>query len=293
MNKLHLTLLLSGFVFSSVVLAADKADKPKIEINENQNKTNGVQYISDNKQKRPSLNDLMNQKNITDDNKENNFRLKVITETAYTLGFRGGSVDKSNELITVLNSRADKLDLIFNFSPLISKNGVLPPVVVESSDVAAFSKDQVRTANRVYKIKIEERFVSNPPTWSDYLFVGLSTKFTDEYIPNGVKPKNNEEIKAWKESVKNGWEDGQKFAVDILEANFNRLVRDYTGMMRYSELLQQGMITKSKTARSISTITGDEKQIILGDELQRLIEKASFELDYDKWRPSSTIKTPE
>ena len=290
MKKLYLTLLL--FVFSSVS-ALDKTDKPTIKINENQNSTNGVKYSKGAKEKSPSLNDLMNQKNISEDNKENNFRFKVLKETAYTLGFRGGVVDKANELITILNSRADKLDLIFNFSPLISKDGVLPPVIVEASDVAAFSKDQVRTANHVYKIQTEEKFVSNPPAWTDYLFIGLPTKFTEDYIPNGVKPKTSKETVLWKDSVKHGWEDGQRFAVDILEANFNRLVRDYTGMMRYSELLQQRMITKSKTARSISTITGDEKQIILGDELQRLIEKSSFELDVDKWRPSTTIKSNE
>lgn len=289
MKRLFLTLLL--FTFSSVVIAADKTDKPEIKIDENQNSTNGVKYTNDSKDKGPSLNDLMNQKNISDNNKENDFRFKVLKETAYTLGFRGGVVDKANELISILNSRADKLDLIFNFSPLISKEGVLPPVVVEGSDVAAFTKDQVRTANHVYKIQVEEKFVSNPPSWTDYLFMGLPTKFTEDYIPNGVKPKNSEETSLWKDSVKTGWDDGQKFAVDVLEANFNRLVRDYTGMMRYSELLQQGMITKSKTARSISTISGDEKQIILGDELQRLIEKSSFELNVDKWRPSTTVKS--
>lgn len=284
MNKLRFSILL--LAISPFALAIDNS---KLEINES--KTNGI-YIKNNEQA-PSLNDLINQKSISDEDKEGNFRLRVIKDTAYTLGFRGGVVNKSNELISILNSRADKLDLIFNFSSLISEDGVLPPVIVEASDVATFSKDQIRVANHLYKIKIEERFVSNPPTWLDYLFTGLSTKFTDDYIPEGIKPKNNKEMKVWKESVKSGWEDGQKFAIDILEANFNRLVRDYTGMMRYSELLQQRMITKSKTARSVAVITGDKKQIILGDELQRLIEKASFELDVDKWRPASTIKTPD
>lgn len=287
MNKLRFSILL--LAISPFALAIDKIDNSKLEINES--KTNGI-YIKNNEQA-PSLNDLINQKSISDEDKEGNFRLRVIKDTAYTLGFRGGVVNKSNELISILNSRADKLDLIFNFSSLISEDGVLPPVIVEASDVATFSKDQIRVANHLYKIKIEERFVSNPPTWLDYLFTGLSTKFTDDYIPEGIKPKNNKEMKVWKESVKSGWEDGQKFAIDILEANFNRLVRDYTGMMRYSELLQQRMITKSKTARSVAVITGDKKQIILGDELQRLIEKASFELDVDKWRPASTIKTPD
>lgn len=288
MNKLRFSILLLAISPFAFALAIDKIDNSKLEINES--KTNGI-YIKNNKQV-PSLNDLINQKSINDENKEGNFRLRVIKDTAYTLGFRGGVVNKSNELISILNSRADKLDLIFNFSSLISEDGVLPPVIVEASDIASFSKDQIRVANHLYKIKIEERFVSNPPTWLDYLFTGLSTKFTDDYIPEGVKPKNNKEEKFWKESVKLGWEDGQKFAIDILEANFNRLVRDYTGMIRYSELLQQKMITKSKTAKSVAVITGDKKQIILGDELQRLIEKASFELDVDKWRPASTIKAP-
>jgi defect-in-organelle-trafficking protein DotC len=51
---------------------------------------------------------------------------------------------------------------MFKFAPMIAKNGTLPPVIVEARDVAAFSQDQVRTANRVYKIEREERFVSVP-----------------------------------------------------------------------------------------------------------------------------------
>ncbi|CAH2902547.1 MAG: IncI1 plasmid conjugative transfer protein TraI [uncultured Paraburkholderia sp.] len=76
---------------------------------------------------------------------------------------------RARVLRDALNARADNLDTIFQFSPLINRNGTIPPVIVEARELSSFSPDQIRTANRVYKIGKEERFVSVPPTWRDYL----------------------------------------------------------------------------------------------------------------------------
>jgi defect-in-organelle-trafficking protein DotC len=67
---------------------------------------------------------------------------------------------------------------MFQFAPLVSPSGTVPPVIEAARDVATFTPDQVRKANEVYKIEREERFVSVPPSWRDYLLVGLPTKPT-------------------------------------------------------------------------------------------------------------------
>ncbi|MFC5946357.1 type IV secretory system conjugative DNA transfer family protein, partial [Micromonospora harpali] len=52
----------------------------------------------------------------------------------------------------------------------------------------------------------------------------------------------------------------------IFTANFNRLTRDYTGMLRYSTLLQQGMIKAPVITQQQQTVTGDKNRLMLGDK---------------------------
>ncbi|WP_235663826.1 type IV secretory system conjugative DNA transfer family protein, partial [Pseudomonas savastanoi] len=47
----------------------------------------------------------------------------------------------------------------------------------------------------------------------------------------------------WQAAVRQGWGEGRQSADQTLEANFNRLTRDYRGMLMYSQLLRQGFIT--------------------------------------------------
>ncbi|MNJ37261.1 Toxin co-regulated pilus biosynthesis protein Q [compost metagenome] len=161
-------------------------------------------------------------------------------------------------------------------------------MIVESRDVASFSSDQIRTANLVYKKERDERFVSVPPTWRDYLLVGLPTQANVDLPVMEARPVDSAEMKIWQEAVKQGWQEGADQAVAILDANFNRLTRDYKGMLLYSTLLQQGMVGRSQVVESQQTVTGDGGQLTLGDKMRRLIGKAEFQVDASKWRP--TIK---
>lgn len=46
------------------------------------------------------------------------------------------------------------------------------------------------------------------------------------------------------------------------------------------------MITTTRVAESQQTVTGDSKQMMLGDKLRRVTDKAKFVTDPGKWRPS-------
>lgn len=216
----------------------------------------------------------------------NDLRTEMLTQVGKTVGFRGGMAARGRVLIDVLKIRSDRLDTIFQFAPLINKNGTIPPVIVEARDLSAFAPEQIRSANRVYKIEREERFVSVPPTWRDYLFVGLPARGSVDMPTLDARPQNDREQAIWKVAVIDGWKDGESQASEILSANFNRLTRDYTGMMLYSTLLQAGMITSTRVAESSQTVTGDGKQLMLGETLRRVTSKASFETDPNKWRPT-------
>lgn len=217
-------------------------------------------------------------------------RTQMLTEAGRTVGFRGGMAARARALAHALKAREAALDAMYQFAPLISQNGALPPVIVEARDVAAFAQDQIRTATRVYKIEKAERFVSVPPTWREYLLVGLPLKSGVDLPTLEARPKDGKEEAIWREAVKAGWESGQKQADAILTANFNRLARDYTGMVRYSTLLQQGMVSTTHVAQAQQVVTAHDGQLIVGDTLRRITAKAAFEADASKWRPMVAVE---
>ncbi len=100
---------------------------------------------------------------------------QMLTEAGRTVGFRGGKAQRAWELQTALISKESTLNTVYDFRPLITRQGWLPPVIAASKDIAHITPDQIRTATRVYKIVVPERFVSNPPGWRQYLLAGLNT----------------------------------------------------------------------------------------------------------------------
>lgn len=70
-------------------------------------------------------------------------RWKMLTDAGKTLGFRGGKAQRSWELIQALNARESTLNALYDFRPLISPEGWLPPVIDEAQDVAHITPDQI------------------------------------------------------------------------------------------------------------------------------------------------------
>ncbi|HAK3127995.1 TPA: type IV secretion system DotC family protein, partial [Salmonella enterica] len=191
----------------------------------------------------PNLNEVLNGFQNDD---ANTVRMGVLRDLGETIGFRAGMAWEAQNIANALRERENDLDRIFQFGPLMTTDSSLPPVIVEAVDVTSVSKDQFRTATKVYNIVKQEEFVAVPPTWRDYLFTGLLQAPDIVYPGEDAKPKNSAEKKAWDEAVKKGWADGSQQADQISQENFNRLVRDYTGMLRFSALVKQGMISRTQ-----------------------------------------------
>lgn len=71
---------------------------------------------------------------------------------------------ESQKIANSLKQKESELDCLFQFGPFITSDSTLPPVIVEAIDVASVSKDQFRTANKVFNIVKQEEFVAVPPT---------------------------------------------------------------------------------------------------------------------------------
>lgn len=211
-------------------------------------------------------------------------RRQLLEEAGHTIGFRGGKAERAWELRQTIDLRSTRLGLIYDFRTLISKQGWLPPVIDEAIDVAHITPGQIRTASHVYEIIAPERFVSNPPSWRTWLLAGLSSTPTDGPEAS-VTPENSVQKALWQTAVRKGWEEGRVSADHILEANFNRLTRDYRGMLLYSQLLRQGFINQPVVTDQQQTVTGDRQKLMTGDRVRTIKQNAEFIPDKTQWQP--------
>jgi len=213
-------------------------------------------------------------------------RASILKEAAMALGSRKGTADRSAVLVSELEARGDRLDKIYRFGALVTKSGVLPPVITEARDAVEATSDQLRVADRMYRIVARSRLITTPPSWRDYLFVGLRLTQGNEMPAAAVLPKNDAERAYWKEEVLLGYEYGKKLADEILNSNRARLDRDYMGMLRYSELLNKGMVSEPMVAVAPAVVSGDRNQINVGDTLYRVTDHGGFVTDAKKWQPT-------
>lgn len=210
-------------------------------------------------------------------------REQMLREASYSVGFKQGMAHKSKRIIHALEQREHNLDDIFQFSTLISIEGVLPPVIVHAQNSLSVSSDQLRTASEIYSIVKPERFISTPPTWRDYLFVGLNTNSDGDIFPEAVKPTTKPERELWTRILREGFKDGEQQAFAIIEENFNRIVREYIGMLRYKSLLQKRMVVPFETEKLIDKVNIEPKKLIIDDKLQRLTKEAVFDSNFKNW----------
>lgn len=239
----------------------------------------------------PSFKEVMNGFN---DSSADTIRISVLREMGETIGFRSGMVWEAQNLAKELGAHSLQLDRIFQFSTLMTNDSSLPPVIVEANDVAAVSKDQFRTANKSFNIIRQEQFVSVPPTWRDYLYTGLMLSPEITYPGEDARPGSSADTKAWESSLKKGWEQGVEQARQILDENFNRLSRDYNGMMRFNALLRMGMISRTQIASKIYTVSpeSNKSSLTIGEKHSEIMKNAEFEVNPKKWQPVITKSVP-
>jgi defect-in-organelle-trafficking protein DotC len=124
----------------------------------------------------------------------------MLTDAGRTLGFRrkipaGMGVNPGTQRPRI------HLNALYDFRPLISPEGWLPPVIDEAQDVAHITPDQIRTASKVWTIIRPERFVSNPPSWRSWLLRGLATTATPG-TEGLVVPEDSAQRKVWEDALK-------------------------------------------------------------------------------------------
>lgn len=219
------------------------------------------------------------------DSKVSVMRQDTLRDVALSIGAQGGLAWRSSEILASINKDAARLDAIYRFGQLVTQSGVFPPVIVEAQDSVSVEDDQLRVADRIYRIVEKARFASTPPSWRNYLFSGLSAEAAQPAPHSSLLPRNDQERAIWKQYARQGWQEGVRQADMIFEKNLARLDRDYTGMLRYYVLLKKGMVDEPKVAHSYAVVTGDANQIVVGDTLHQVSKQPGFKIDPSQWKP--------
>ncbi|MDD4615517.1 MAG: type IV secretory system conjugative DNA transfer family protein [Alphaproteobacteria bacterium] len=242
----------------------------------------------------PILEDLQNQSAPEEDDETAKatlglqIRADAIKEAALSYGARGGLAHRTFEIQRRLAEYDTSMSKAFNFKRLLiaAPSGLLiePPVITEGLRAVIVSSggQSAAVADRIYRINRIARIVTAARDWR--LYLERDWGFVDPPATI-LLPKTEEEKAAWKAFVKQGWEEGMKQAEETFEADIDRMVNDYTGMIRYRELLAQKMISPPFAAADDRGVTGGGSEMRIGDRGVVIMGQSSLIPQSNIWTP--------
>lgn len=224
-------------------------------------------------------------------------RARAMRESAVAYGARAGLADAAVAINARLQSSASELSRTYDFGRVLIEGPddvrILPPVIsqaVDTWDVADAGK-AVRTADAYYEIVRQARFVSAPPAWQAYL---LRTYEVPEPPARALLPDNRKERDRWEGWVAEGFAKGREQANLIFKEDLARLERDFTGMVRYKKLLDQGMVSAPTVSDERLGTTGTGEDMRVNDRSVRIDRTPKLRVDdASAWTASPTTPGPD
>ncbi|MCL2474012.1 MAG: type IV secretion system DotC family protein [Alphaproteobacteria bacterium] len=244
----------------------------------------------------PTLEDLQNQFTTekTEEEAKTNLGLQIRSdaqrEAALSYGARGGLASRTFEIQRRLAEYDTSMGKAFDFGRLLiaAPSGLLiePPIVSEAQQAVIVSSggQSAAVADRIYRINQVAKIVTASRNWRLYLERDWGRVDTPADI---LLPKTEEEKFAWAAYVKQGWDEGVKQADEVFESDLDRMVNDYTGMIRYRELLAQNMISKPFALSDDRGVTGGGREMRIGDRGVTLTGQSSLISESRSWIPMS------
>jgi defect-in-organelle-trafficking protein DotC len=241
----------------------------------------------------PDLRSLQEQSDMTtpsktDDNTPGGLQIRsqALREAALSYGARGGLAFRTFEIQRRLAEFDTSLGKTFNFQRLLiaAPSGLLiePPVVSEAQKAVLVNGggQEAAVADRVYRINRAARIVTAARNW--HLYMERDWGRVDP-PPGLLLPQDEDERRHWREYVHEGWQEGVKQAQEIFEADVDRLTNDFIGMVRYRELLAQGMISAPYALHEDRGVTGGGSEMRIGDRGVVITGPSALISQSDKW----------
>lgn len=217
-------------------------------------------------------------------------RFDALREASLSYGARAGLANRTFEIQRRLAEQETYLSRVYSFNRLLipAQNGLLiePPIVAEALQalIVKGGGQEAAVADRVLKINRAARIVTAARDWRTY----LERDWGEVEPPPGLLlPKTEDELKAWQEGVRKGWQAGVEQADEIFQADLDRLTNDFTGMVRYREMLAQGMITAPYALAENRGITGNPSELRIGDRGVEITGPSQFVIESNQWQPAT------
>lgn len=238
----------------------------------------------------PVLQDLQEQQGSEDSGKTDIMGLQIrndaLREAALSYGARGGLAYRTFEIQRRLVEHEVSLSKIFDFTRLLinAPSGLLiePPIVSEAQRAVLVNGggQEAAVSDRVLRINKAARIVTAPRNWRLYLERDWGVV---DAPPELLLPRSGEERTQWKAFVQEGWNAGVAQAEETFEADLDRMTNEYIGMIRYRELLVQGMISPPYAMHEDRGVTGGGSEMRVGDRGVSITGPSVLIPRSDKW----------
>lgn len=217
-------------------------------------------------------------------------RDEALREAALSYGARGGLAYRTFEIQRRLAEYDKSLGKAFNFSRLLiaAPSGLLiePPVVSEAQRAVIVNSggQAAAVADRIYRINRVARIVTAARDW--HLYLERDWGRVDP-PPSILLPQNEDERARWRDWVKQGWTAGTQQAEETFEADLDRMTGDFIGMIRYRELLAQGMISAPYALADDRGVTGGGSEMRIGDRGVSITGQSELIPRSSAWTPAN------
>jgi len=211
-------------------------------------------------------------------------RYQAISDTALALGVKAGMAWQLHNINKTIERYQRDLDTVYDFSYLMIQDRVVPPVITEARDLYNQEGDYaLRLSGAYYKIERQARFSSVAPNWREYLTFPKPDLDRSSLIATALLPRNPEEKRIWELAVTDGWRQGVEQANLMLQNGFDRLNRDYTGMLRFHSFVIQGKITMPAIASEFIPVTHNGQTMAVDETLLRITTLPEFNGKIENW----------
>ena len=238
------------------------------------------------------LQEIPGYKSLKDDKKEMPFdiRKESLKEAALSYGARGGLAARSYEINKSMAGRGVYMDKVYDFRQLLiaAPSGFMiePPIISESLKALLIEGDgqKAAVADAIYQINENVKIVSAPRNWRQYL---ERTWGPVEEPPEILRPKDEKERIEWRANVKKGWLEGFEQADEVFGQDLNRLQYEFSGMVRYRQLLAQGMVSAPFAQQIDRGVTGENATMRVGDRAVVITGVPELITESQRWQPAN------
>ena len=240
------------------------------------------------KEATPSYDDVMNMKSrgklTPEELAEGDVRLHAVREEAATFGLQAGFAWRYRAILKECRMREGELDMQYPFEQLLLQNGTVQPPVIVRADSYMSVEDKVKMTrtDTAWRIIRPAEFVTNPPTWRNYLNLTDDALSVSEPV-DAIRPKTSDEQKVWREAAKEGWELGMEQAELYFKDEMARMNRDFKGMIQYHILEREGKVSIPGISRGHYAVRIGEDTMEINQETFVITDKSHFQ-EKRKWR---------